>query len=276
MSQESVVNVEPGSSFRISTGVGLPTFLWNARLQHCPGIRHGFFTRQGGVSCGLYASLNCSLATGDFRKNVLANRHRVVEVLEGHCLITNQQVHGSQVRMVDKNTDAGSTVEADGIVTTDRGVCIGVLGADCAPVLLAAPGMIGAAHAGWRGALLGITDAIIETMEISGVHRGAITAAIGPSIQCASYEVGEEFRERFLGASPIDARGCFRLHPDTRKVHFDLPGYIELRLREAGIRQLDRSPIDTYWNESQFFSFRRAFHRKEADYGRQISAICLL
>ncbi len=254
----------------------LPTRYTSSLLRDIPEIRHGFFSRKGGVSVGLHASLNCSFDAGDHRQHVLENRDRVVQALEGSRLITNWQVHGKKVRVVGSETDTDSAVEADGLVTSDMGVCIGAMGADCAPVLLAAPGVVGAAHAGWLGALSGVTDAVLDSMETLGAQRDRIAVAIGPAIQSISYEVGDRFRERFMDESPINAAACFFRHAETGRMHFDLPGYIERRLLHAGIRQFDRSPWDTYSNDSLFFSFRRARHQGESVYGRQIGAVCLV
>ena len=251
-----------------------PDFDTSPVLEAVPGIRHGFFTRTGGTSGGPFESLNCSPNAGDSPENVRENRRRVVRALDGCCLVTNRQVHGRRVRMVGRDTDAEALEEADGLVTTDRGVCIGALGADCAPVLFAGPGVVGAAHVGWKGALAGITDAVIESMG-AFTDRGRIAAAIGPAIQPLSYEVGEEFRDRLLGMSPVDARDCFLTLPDTRRVHFDLPAYIERRLRHAGILRLDRSALDTYADGNRFFSYRRSCHRGVPEYGRQAGVICL-
>ncbi len=251
-----------------------PDFDTSPALETVPGIRHGFFTRMGGTSGGPFESLNCSPNAGDSPENVRENRRRVVQALDGCFLVTNRQVHGRRVRTVDGDTDAEVLEEADGLMTTDRGVCIGALGADCAPVLFAAPGVVGVAHVGWKGALVGITDAVIESME-NITDRRRIVAAIGPAIQPLSYEVGEEFRDRLLGVSPVDARDCFLSHPDTRRVHFDLPAYIERRLRHAGILQLDRSASDTYADAKRFFSYRRSCHRGTPEYGRQAGVICL-
>ncbi len=251
-----------------------PEFDTSPVLEAVPGIRHGFFTRRGGTSGGPFESLNCSPNAGDSPESVRENRMRVVRALNGHCLVTNRQVHGRRVRLVGRDTDAAALEEADGLVTTDRGVCIGALGADCAPVLFAAPGVVGAAHVGWKGALAGITDAVIESME-AFTDRRRIAAAVGPAIQPLSYEVGGDFRDRLLEMSPVYAEDCFLSHPDTRRVHFDLPAYIERRLRHAGILQLDRSASDTYVDEKRFFSYRRSCHQGTPEYGRQSGVICL-
>ena len=254
----------------------MPDFTSSDLLAGVPGTSHGFFGRTGGVSQGLFASLNCSYSANDKPSNVRENRGRVVQVLRGRVLITNRQVHGRRVRRVDAKTDPDALVEADGLVTTEPGICLGALGADCAPVLFAAPGIIGAAHAGWQGALAGINEAVIRAMESLGARLQDIVAAIGPAIQHGSYEVGDVFRSNLLSQSPVDAVKCFHHHPVTGNVHFDLPGYVEYRLEQAGIQRIDRSAVDTYAEEAGYFSYRRTCHRGEADYGRQVGAICLL
>ncbi len=247
-----------------------------AELVALAGVRHGFFGRQGGVSGGLYESLNCSFTANDVPESVRENRERVASALGGDVLVTNRQVHGRSVRVVGESTNPEAVAEADGLVTRTPGICIGALGADCAPVLFAAPGIVGVAHAGWQGALAGVTDAVIETMGGLGADRNSIVAAIGPAIQLASYEVGEAFRDRLLADSPVDAEDCFQRHPQSGNVHFNLPGYIELRLRRASISMVSRSEADTYADESKYFSYRRTCHRGELDYGRQVGAICLV
>jgi YfiH family protein len=245
-----------------------PDLIRSETLQSAGGTRHGFFGRCGGVSGGLYTSLNCSYSASDASEDVRENRARVVKALGGVCLITNRQVHGDRVRVVGSATDPDAMVEADGLVTTEPGVCIGALGADCAPVLFATRGIVGVAHAGWQGALAGITDAVIREMLRLGARVEDIVAAIGPAIQPPSYEVGDAFRTKLLSQSPVDASECFHNHPGTGNVHFDLPGYIERRLSHGGVRQIERSNIDTYTNASSYFSYRRVCHRGEEDYGR--------
>ena len=178
---------------------------------------------------------------------------------------------------MDSLTETVSEFEGDGLVTDLRGVALGALGADCAPVLFADPGagVIGAAHGGWQGALVGVTDAVIDAMEAIGASRGSMVAAIGPAIQLGSYEVGEAFRSRFLEESPIDSEDCFHDSAETGNVHFDLPGYLVRRLTAAGVGRIDDLGLDTYADESRFFSYRRMCHRGESVYGRQIGAIAL-
>lgn len=245
-------------------------------LSMTPGIRHGFFTRQGGVSRGIYASLNCGAGSKDDRVAVIENRMRVAQHLGSPLddVQTIYQVHGRNVVTVDKLVDREALPQADGIVTATRGVPIGVLTADCTPVLFCDPQarVVGAAHAGWKGAIGGVLAATVTAMEGLGAGRSAIRAAIGPTISQQAYEVGGEFEEQFLAADPSFARFFTRSKREA-KAHFDLPGFVNHMLKEAGIGMIETLPHCTYKNESLFYSFRRATHRSEPDYGRQISAI---
>lgn len=240
------------------------------------GIRHGFFTRAGGVSTGLYKGLNVGIGSRDDPSKVRENRSRVarwVGVAETH-LNTAFQIHSADAVVAHKPF-FGERPRGDALVTDRPGIAIGVLAADCGPVLFAdgEAQVIGAAHAGWQGALKGVLENTIETMEKLGARRERIVAALGPSISQANYEVGPDFVERFLAA---DARNERYFLPSQRPGHamFDLRGYSVDRLRAAGVRaeMLDRC---TYADEDLFFSYRRATHRNEADYGRQISAIVI-
>jgi YfiH family protein len=224
-------------------------------------FRHGFFTRQGGASKGIFASLNCGPGSGDAREDVMENRRRVGEALGGK-LLTLYQIHSANAVLVKEPWEVGP--EADAMATDVPGLGLGILTADCAPVLFAdaQAGVIGAVHAGWKGALAGVTEAAIAAMESLGAKRARIAAAIGPCISQANYETGAEFRERF------DARFF-----DGR--HFDLEGYVAQRLAQAGIGNVERLGVCTYAREEEFFSYRRATHRGEKDYGRQVSAIVL-
>ena len=242
-----------------------------------PGVAHGFFTRQGGVSKGIYASLNCGPGSGDEAAAVEANRRRVVERLLGGPgpLATLYQVHGREVVTVTEPFPAGHRPQADALVTRTPGIAIGILTADCTPVLFSDPaaGVIGAAHAGWKGALLGVIEATIEAMEAQGATRQRLCAVIGPTIAQASYEVDEGFRARFVEADPWYARFFAPGRPGHAQ--FDLPGFVEHRLRAAKVGFIDNLGLDTYSDETRFFSYRRTTHRRETDYGRQISAIAL-
>ena len=240
------------------------------------GITHGFFTRQGGVSEGLYAGLNVGLGSKDEPHRIRENRARVAgwfgEDLDS--LATLYQVHSPDVVVVDGPV-SGERPEADGHVTNRPGVVLGVLTADCGPVLFADAdaGVIGAAHAGWKGAFDGVLENTIAEMEKLGARRENIVASLGPSIAQRNYEVGPEFYERFLDRSPDWARFFAPSHKEGHHL-FDLPSLTVSRLAAAGV-QAENLDICTYADEDRFFSFRRTTHRKEPDYGRQISAIML-
>lgn len=242
------------------------------------GIAHGFFGRTGGVSSGLYSSLNCGLGSKDERANVVENRSRVARTLgtTGDRLLTCYQIHSADAVVVDRPWGPDGQPKADALVTKTPGIAIAALAADCTPILFADPvaRVIGAAHAGWKGARIGIAEATITAMEKLGAHRDAITAAIGPCISQANYEVGPEFEAAFLDNTPENARFFTRPTPGA-KPHFDLPGYIAARLKAAHVGRIERLDACTYAADSQFFSFRRTTHRRESDYGRQISAIVL-
>jgi YfiH family protein len=245
-------------------------------LSILPGIRHGFFTRQGGTSRGLYASLNCGAGSKDDPVAVIENRSRVAEHLGGFGddVQTIYQVHSGKAHVVDGLVPRESLPEGDALVTRKRGLVIGILTADCAPVLFAdaEAGVVGAAHAGWRGAMGGVLEATVVAMEGLGADRSRIFAALGPTIGPNSYEVGPEFVQSFEEANPANSR--FFTIPKGRKTpHFDLPSYVMARLGALGLHHTEQHSPCTYENESMFFSFRRATHRKEVDYGRQISAI---
>jgi polyphenol oxidase len=244
-----------------------------------PGIGHGFFTRHGGVSGGGYASLNCGFGSQDRREDVAENRRRVAGTLgvAPEALITAYQVHSADVVVVTEPWAPGTAPRADGMVCNRPGVALGVLAADCAPVLFgdAQAGVIGACHAGWRGALSGVTDATIAAMERLGAMRARISAAIGPCIAQESYEVGTEFRETFL---EVDAANevWFAVPTAGGRPHFDLAGYVGNRLRAAGIGDVAVLGRDTYADADALFSYRRSCHRREPDFGRLISAITLV
>jgi YfiH family protein len=244
-------------------------------LKGLPGIRHGFFTRQGGVSADLYATLNCGPGSKDDSASVAENRARVAHYLHAHHpdVVTLYQVHSGTAVSVSAPI-TGERPKADAIVTATRGLAIGVLTADCTPVLFADPGagVVGAAHAGWRGAVAGVLEATVAEMERLGAQRARIRAAIGPTINQDSYEVGPEFEAELIAISPANSRYFVRAAPDAR-AHFDLPGYVEGRLAAAHLHMIERQTPCTYRNESILYSFRRSQHRHEPDYGRQISAI---
>jgi hypothetical protein len=243
------------------------------------GIRHGFFTREGGVSGGLYESLNGGTGSSDDAAQVTENRARMAAALgvAPDRFLTAYQIHSPQVVVAEAAWSSDARPRADAIVTRMRALAIGVSTADCGPVLLADPDahVIGAAHAGWRGALGGVVEATIDAMVALGASRGTIRAALGPLIRQPNYEVGPDLIARFSAEDPASSRF---FAPATRNGHamFDLGGYIGARLTRAGIRQVQDLGLCTYADPARFFSFRRASHRGEVDYGRHINAIALL
>jgi YfiH family protein len=241
-----------------------------------PRIRHGFFTRQGGTSRGLYASLNCGQGSKDDAVAVVENRARVARHLGSAAddVQTLHQVHSPTAVVVDALVPRETLPKADALVTKSHGLAVGVLTADCTPVLFADPEamVVGAAHAGWRGALTGVLEAAVAAMESIGADRKRIHAALGPSIGPKSYEVGPEFEAEFLASDPANSR-FFRKAAGRDRPFFDLPAFVNHRLSRLGIRSVESTAHCTYENESLFFSFRRSQHRQEPDYGRQISAI---
>lgn len=243
-----------------------------------PGIAHGFFTRGGGHSQGIFASLNCGLGSGDDRDLVLKNRDVVSRALglgDG-TLVTAHQVHSADVAEVKDVWPFEGRPKVDGLVSRTPGIALGVLTADCGPVLFAdgKAGVIGCCHAGWKGAVGGMTDATIAAMEKLGAERHNIVAVLGPTISKTAYEVGPEFPKPFL-AQHVSHAAFFS--PSVKEGHFmfDLPAYICLRLRQAGVGQVHDLALCTYADESRFYSYRRATHRGETDYGRLVAAIAL-
>lgn len=235
---------------------------------------HGFLGRQGGVSAGAMAGLNVGYGSGDDRAAIAENRRRAVDaVLPGADLATVHQVHSALCVEARQAWPQDARPHADGLVTATPGLLLGILTADCAPVLFAdrRGKVIGAAHAGWRGALAGVTDATIAAMEALGARREHIAAAVGPCIARESYEVDEAFRGHFLDEDTDNAR-FFAAGP-AGKPHFDLPGYVAHRLVAAGVGTVATLGLDTYADAARFFSFRRATHAGEPDYGRQLSVI---
>jgi YfiH family protein len=248
------------------------------KLAGLAGVRHGFFTRRGGVSRGIYDSLNCGFGSADDRASVAENRGRVAQALGNAAdrLVTVHQVHGVTVARVDEPWAPGAAPRADGLVTRRPGIVLGILAADCAPVLLAdrAACVIGAAHAGWKGALAGIVEATIAAMETLGASRTRLVAAIGPCIGPASYEVGLEFADRFIAADTANQRFFIAgRQPDKRQ--FDLSGYLLARLETLGLGAVEAVGLDTLGDPARWFSYRRSCLAREPDYGRQISAISL-
>ena len=240
------------------------------------GVRHGFFTRRGGASSGIFRGLNCGTGSSDQTAIVDMNRARVAEAMQvpPERLITVHQTH-SDIAVAVTDTQPAPRPEADAIVTATRGTALAILTADCQPVLLADAdaGVIGAAHAGWRGALDGILDATLEAMEALGAVRGNIRAAIGPSISQRAYEVGPEFVERFVDEDRDNSR--FFANGTGDRYQFDLPGYGLARLRAAGVGQAEWTRHCTFSDDGRFYSYRRATHLGEVDYGRLISVIRL-
>lgn len=245
-------------------------------LKDLPGIRHGFFTRTGGVSEAIYASLNCGPGSRDETGNVLENRERVARHLGATArdVVSLYQVHSATALAVAGPVAPDDRPKADAVVTATPGLAIGILTADCAPVLFADPEarVVGAAHSGWRGAVGGVLEATVAEMERLGARRQRIRAAIGPCINQDAYEVGPEFELEFLKSCSSNTRFFFRNSPNAR-ARFDLPGFVEDQLKQSGIGAIERQTACTYENESYFYSYRRSQHRNEGDYGRQISAI---
>ena len=245
-------------------------------LARHPGLAHGWFGREGGVSQGIFAGLNAGLGSGDDRHAVLENRGRIAATLgvEPDKLVTPYQVHSADVVTVDAPFP-GARTEADGIVTVMEDLAIGIVTADCGPVLFSDPTnrVIGACHAGWKGALTGVMEATIDAMESLGASRSNIRGVLGPTIGPENYEVGPEFPRPFLQEDDGNSRF---FQPSSRDGHhmFDLPAYIVARLNRAGV---SGSAIGTctYADEARFYSYRRTTHRDEGDYGRQLSAIAL-
>lgn len=238
-------------------------------------LRHGFFTRRGGASSGVFAGLNCGQGSSDQSEIVSINRARVataMDVAPDH-LISMKQTHSATA--VTVSGPLHEKPQADGMVTKTPGIALSVLTADCQPVLFADPqsGVIGAAHAGWRGALEGILEATIDAMCTLGAQRSAIQAVIGPTISQRAYEIGPEFFEIFMADDPANAR--FFASGNGDRMHFDLPGFGLHRLREAGVGDAEWTRHCTYSDPERFYSYRRSTHAREADYGRLIAAIAL-
>jgi YfiH family protein len=252
--------------------------LTSPRLAGLAGVRHGFFTRQGGVSEGLYASLNVGRGSGDDPARVAQNRARAARGLggEAEALVTAYQVHSPRAVVIEAPFE-GEAPRADAVVTRTPGLICGALAADCAPVLIADPEarVVAAAHAGWRGALGGVVEATVAAMVSLGAEPARMRAAVGPCIGPASYEVGMEFFDTFVAASFLNAR-FFAPGASPQKRFFDLPAFVLARLAAAGVTQAEWIGRDTCAEEAWFFSNRRAVHRGEGDYGRLLSAIMLM
>lgn len=243
------------------------------------GVSHGFFTRGGGHSNGIFASLNCGYGSGDDPDLVKMNREvvaRALKVGDGQ-LVTAHQVHSADVVEVTEVWPLEGRLKVDGMVSRAKGIALGILTADCGPVLFVdqAAAVIGCCHAGWKGALTGVTDTTVVAMEKLGAKRDNIIAVIGPTISQVAYEVGPEFPKLFLEKS--SAHGAFFKH-SVKAEHFmfDLPGYLRERLKSIGLKSVHDLALCTYSDESRFYSYRRATHRGETNYGRLISAIALV
>jgi len=251
--------------------------LKSSSLDATGAVRHGFFTREGGISTGVYATLNAGIGSRDAPDNVRENRARMAAALRvpADRLLTAYQVHSAEAVIVDRPWPLDERPRADAVVTNTPGLAVAITTADCGPILLADAGarVIAAAHAGWRGALGGVLESAVAAMQRCGARRDRIIAAIGPMIRQPSYEVGPDLIAAFSG--PTDARF---FTPAERAGHafFDLAGYIASRLHAAGIAHVNDLDACTYADDKRFFSYRRSVHRKEDDYGRHISAIALV
>ena len=257
----------------------MSTLTLRAKNLSTDGVVHAFFGRAGGVSGGIFASLNCGPGSGDDLNAVAENRALAMQALSANPnakLVTIHQTHSPNAVIVAQPWTLEARPKADGMVTDRPDITLGILTADCAPVLLADAdaGVIGAAHAGWKGAIGGILEQTISSMKKLGARETDIHAAIGPCISQAAYEVGPEFIDRFRDADPASS-SFFVPSPRPNHWQFDLEAYVASRLGQAGIGQIEKLSLCTYAREGEFFSYRRATHRGESGYGRQLSAIML-
>lgn len=249
-----------------------------ARNLELPGLRHAFFTREGGVSDGVYASLNGGVGSKDASSRVAENRARMAARLgvRAERLLVPFQIHSADALFVEEPWSAEARPRCDGLVTREASLALGVTGADCGMLLFAdaRAAVIGACHAGWKGALTGMIETTIVEMEAQGARRADIHVALGPAIGAASYEVGPEFVALFHDADQAFARF---FAPSTRTGHamFDLPGFIAARVEALDVASFENVGVDTYADEARCFSYRRSVHRREPDYGRLVSAIAL-
>ncbi len=247
-------------------------------LQNLPRIRHAFFTREGGVSQGLYASLNGGVGSSDAPDHVAENRARMATAMgvTPDRLLSLYQIHSPEVVVAERPWPGDQRPRADAVVTRTPKLAIAVSTADCGPLLFAdaEAGVIGAAHAGWRGAFTGVIEATLEAMEKLGADRTRIAAALGPTIRQPNYEVGPEFVARFVDADPANAR-FFTDSQRAAASMFDLPGFVAARMQAAGVANFEDLGLCTYAEPDRFYSFRRSTHRSEPDYGRHINAIAL-
>lgn len=247
-------------------------------LKKIPSVHHAFFTREGGVSHSLYSSLNGGLGSQDNSEHIMENRQRMAGFLqiEPQNFLSLYQIHSKNVVVVDQPWNANSRPQADAMVTDQPGVALAIATADCGPVLFvdAQSGVIGAAHAGWKGAIGGILEATIEAMEQLGANRLHVTAVLGPTISQEAYEVGEDFKSVFCN-SQQEYQQFFKPGQNDGKFYFNLPGFIKYRLNLLNIKCFQNLSLCTYQDEKRFYSYRRSTHQQENDYGRLISAICL-
>tara|TARA_Y100001960_G_C14773613_1_gene881659 strand:+ start:3066 stop:3854 length:789 start_codon:yes stop_codon:yes gene_type:complete len=256
----------------------IPKYLQSDELAAMRGISHGFFTRKGGVSGGIYESLNCGFGSSDDPQKVAENRSRVSSILGVKLdqLTTVYQVHGTHTHIIEERAGDAIQKHADALATNIPGYALGILTADCAPVLFANPdaGVIAAAHAGWRGTLNGIIASTVSAMTELGADPARTTASVGPCIGPQSYEVGPEFPDAFIEQCAENSQ-FFTATSYSDRFLFDLPGFITSVLSAAGVGLIEQVIRDTLSENDKFFSYRRAYHRREPDYGRQISAIAL-
>lgn len=240
------------------------------------GVKHGFFTREGGVSDGIYGSLNTGYGSGDDTERVAENRERIAQQLgvDSDKLLTVHQWHSADVIVADEPWDVRKPPEGDAIVSSKPGIAVAVLTADCTPVLFSSSDgkVVGAAHAGWKGAFAGVLAATVARMKQLGASD--IHAAIGPTISQANYEVGPEYHAQFVNRDPALERFFIPSHKPSHFM-FDLPGFVKSNLDGLGLAAIEDMALCTYGDEQRFFSYRRTVHRDEADYGRQLSAICI-
>ncbi len=266
------VEPQPPAARRLLSADAPPAFF----AESLSGVRHAFFGRNGGVSSGIYASLNAGTGSNDDAAAVRENRRRIAAAFGASAdhLVGVHQVHSPTAVFIDAPW-SGDRPHADALVTTKHGLVLSVLTADCAPVLFADElhGVIAAAHAGWKGALGGVLEDAVNLMQEHGADPLHIVAAIGPCIQQVSYEVGLEFEVRFIDASPAFARFFAAGQGDRR--HFDLPGFCARQLHQLGIGHVEILPLDTYAHAADLFSHRRSVHEKAGDYGRNCAAIAL-
>jgi len=247
-------------------------------LSNLTNVAHGFFTRHGGTSTGIYAGRNCGLGSDDLRAHVIENRGRTADDLNvpRNQLVTVHQIHSATVITATEPWTPDNAPKGDALVTAKPGLGLGILTADCTPILFADPvaGVIGAAHAGWKGAISGVLEATVDAMTSIGARREQIVSCIGPTISQTNYEVGPEFEKKFTDQETTSTTFFI---PSARDGHFqfDLPGFVANRLTALGLSRIENTNLCTYVDPSRFFSFRRTTHAGESDYGRQISAIAL-